>query len=169
MTVENAKLLRIYLNDHFLAANAGVALARRIAKTHRDTDFSADLTSLANEIAGDLSTLTSLMKQLDVSPQQWRAPLGVAAERAGRLKLNGHIFSRSPLSSVIELDALLVSIESKRAVWKALRRLADSDDRLDAAALENIIERSWRQSDVVERVRSWAIDGAFTSDEAPPS
>jgi hypothetical protein len=168
VTAENAKLLRIYLNDHFLVANGGVALARRVAKSHQDTSFSTDLASLANEIAGDLSALTSFMKRLDVPPQQWRGPLGLAAERAGRLKLNGHILSRSPLSNVVELDALLGGIEGKRALWRTLRRLADSDDRLDAAPLDDLIERSWRQSDVVERVRVWAIDGAFTPNEAHP-
>lgn len=169
MTDENAKLLRIYLNDHFLIANAGVALARRVAKNHEDTSFSTDLSSLANEIAVDLSALTSQMKRLNLSPQQWRGPLGVVAERAGRLKLNGHILSRSPLSSVVELEGLLSGIEGKRALWKTLRRLAGSDDRLDAAALDDLIERSWRQSDVVERVRAWAIDGAFTSGDTPHS
>jgi hypothetical protein len=165
MTAESAKLLSVYLNDHFLGANSGVALARRVAKAHKDTTFSADLSSLADEIAGDLSTLTSLMKRLSVSPQQWRAPAGVVAERAGRLKLNGHIFRRSPLSSVVELEALLAGIEAKRAMWRTLRRLAESDDRLDPASLDELIERSWRQSEAVERVRTSAIDGALTPSE----
>jgi hypothetical protein len=39
---ESARLLNIYLNDHFLGANGGVALAYRIAKAHRDTQFSAE-------------------------------------------------------------------------------------------------------------------------------
>lgn len=163
MTAESARLLGIYLNDHFLGANAGVALARRIAKTHRGTSFGGDLASLAEEIAGDRSTLTSLMKQLDVSPQQWRAPLGVVAEKAGRLKLNGHILSRSPLSDVVELEALLAGVEGKRSLWRTLRRLADTDDRLEVAALDSLIERSCRQSGVIESVRIWAIDGALAS------
>ena len=37
MSDEAAKLLSIYLNDHYLAANGGLALARRIAKVHKDT------------------------------------------------------------------------------------------------------------------------------------
>ncbi|MCW2528733.1 MAG: hypothetical protein JWM76_3593 [Pseudonocardiales bacterium] len=80
MTTENSKLLNVYLNDHFLGANAGVALARRIAKTHQDTTYAADLASLAEEIARNLSTLTELMKRLDVSPQRWRSPVGALTE-----------------------------------------------------------------------------------------
>jgi hypothetical protein len=169
MTADTAKLLRIYLNDHFLAASAGVALARRIAGANQDTPFGAPLSSLADEVAGDLSTLTSMMKRVDVTPQRWRAPAGALTEKAGRLKLNGHVLSRSPLSSVVELEALLAGIEAKRAMWRTLRRLADSDDRLDAAPLDDLIERSWRQSDAVEPVRAWAIAAAFTATEAPHS
>jgi hypothetical protein len=167
MTTEKAKLLNIYLNDHFLGANSGPALARRIAKTHQDTAFAVDLASLADEIAGDLATLTELMKRLDVSPQRWRSPVGALTEKAGRLKLNGHILTRSPLSNIVELEALLAGIEAKRTMWRTLRRLADSDDRLDAAPLDHLIERSSRQTDAVEPVRAWAIDGAFTL-HAPP-
>jgi hypothetical protein len=165
MTDESTKLLRIYLNDHYFGANAGVALARRIAKAHRDTLCSANLASLADEIARDLETLTALMKRLDVAPQQWRAPAGKAAERAGRLKLNGRLLSRSPLSNVVELEGLLGGIDGKRALWRTLRRLADVNDQLDAAALDDLIERSWRQSDVVEGIRKSMIEGAFI---APP-
>jgi hypothetical protein len=40
MSNESAKLLNIYFNDHLLGANGGVALAYRIAKAHKDTQFS---------------------------------------------------------------------------------------------------------------------------------
>jgi hypothetical protein len=164
---ENAKLLNIYLNDHYLGASGGVALARRIAKAHDQTAFGPELTALSKDIDSDLSSLLSLMERLEVQVQKWRGPLGAAAEKAGRLKLNGHILSRSPLSSVFELEALLAGVEGKRCGWRTLHRLAHNDDRLDSQELDNLINRSLAQTDVLERVRSWAVDEAFIASAVP--
>ncbi|WP_327686169.1 hypothetical protein [Streptomyces sp. NBC_00467] len=50
------------------------------------------------------------MADLDVSTDHPKAALGRLAEQAGRLKPNGHLFSRSPLSDILELEALLVGV-----------------------------------------------------------
>jgi hypothetical protein len=160
---EAAKLLNIYLNDHYLGANGGVALARRIAKAQKDTTFGSELAQLAADIDGDRGTLVSLMKQLDVQAQQWRVPAGAVAEKAGRLKLNGRLLSRSPLSSVVELEALLAGVVAKRCVWRTLRQLAVTDQKLIVAEMDGLIERSEAQVELIERVRSWAIDQAFAA------
>jgi hypothetical protein len=164
---ELAKLLNIYLNDHYLGANGGVALAHRIAKAQSQTAVGPDLTVLSKDIESDLSSLVFLMKRLEVPIQKWRGPLGAAAEKAGRLKFNGHILSRSPLSSVVELEALLAGVEGKRCGWRTLHRLAQNDDRLDSQELDTLINRSLAQTEVLERVRSWAIDEAFTASATP--
>jgi hypothetical protein len=160
---EAAKLMNIYLNDHYLGANGGVALARRAAKAQQDSPFASELTKLADDIDGDREQLVALMKQLDVRPQQWRAPAGAAAEKIGRLKLNGYVLNRSPLSSVLEIEALLTGVEAKGAGWRTLRHLARTDQRLDAKKLDNLIERSVRQIEILENVRLWAVDQAFAA------
>jgi hypothetical protein len=159
---EAAKLLNVYLNDHYLGANGGVALARRVAKNHKDSPFAVELNQLADDIDGDREQLVSLMKQLDVPAQQWRVPAGTAAEKIGRLKLNGYVLSRSPLSSVLEIEALLTGVQAKRSGWQTLRHLAETERRLDAAELDDLIKRSEAQVELLERVRMWAIDQAFT-------
>ena len=161
MNDEGAKLLNIYLNDHYLGANGGVALARRIAQAHKGTGHGEELAQLADDIAGDRATLVSLMNQLGVQPQRWRRPVGEIGEKLARLKLNGHVLSRSPLSSVVELEALLAGVEGKRRLWRTLRHLAEADQRLDAAELDVLIDRSLSQTEVLEGVRRWAIDQAF--------
>jgi hypothetical protein len=167
MSDETTKLLSIYLNDHYLGANSGVALAARIAKEHRDTPFSDELDALAEKIYDDLATLVTLMGKLGVDPKKWRGPAGIAAERVGRLKLNGHVFTRSPLSSVLEIEALQAGVAAKRSAWRTLRRLADSEGNLDAAELDSLINKSLEQTELLENVRSWAIDQAFVSTDVP--
>jgi hypothetical protein len=43
---------------------------------------------------------------------------------------------RSPLSDLIELEAMRTGVEGKAALWRALRALADSDSRLDCDELD---------------------------------
>jgi hypothetical protein len=41
-------------------------------------------------------------------------------EKAARLKLNGHLLARSPLSSLEELEMLRLGVEGKAAGWRTL-------------------------------------------------
>jgi hypothetical protein len=81
--------------------------------------------------------------------------------RVGRLKLNGRLLTRSPLSSLIELEGRRLGVEGKLAGWRSLRRLADDDARLDAVRLDELCQRAERQIDSLERMRINAVDRAF--------
>jgi hypothetical protein len=61
---------------------------------------------------------------------------------AGRLKFNGRLLARSPLSDLEELELLLLGVEGKAAGWRTLRTLADTDTRLDAGRLDELISRA---------------------------
>jgi hypothetical protein len=163
MTADTDRLLRIYLNDHYLGANAGVSLARRIARSHQGTSAGAELRLIAVEIEQDLATLVEMMHAVRVTPSKLRAVAGLAAERAGRLKLNGRLLTRSPLSSVIELEALLTGVAGKKAGWAALRCLADENPNLDAVRLDQLLDRARGQMNVLERLRLSAVTATFQS------
>lgn len=83
------RLLSIYLRDHHAASAAGVALARRALGPYHP---------LAEQIARDRRTLENVMRKLDVGPNGTKVAVVRVAELLGRLKLNGRIFKRSPLS-----------------------------------------------------------------------
>ena len=99
-------LLGIYLNDHLAGAAAGVALAQRLADSHRNTAASDDLAWIAEQVTADRASLLQMMSQLHILRTRYKEPLALLAERAGRLKPNGHLRSRSPLSSLVELEAM---------------------------------------------------------------
>jgi len=99
-------LLTVYLNDHFAGATAGLGLARRLVKAHSGLDSGAQLTAIANEIAQDRATLAEIMKRLDVPTKRHKVIGAWLGERASRLKLNGRVSSRSPLSTLVELEAM---------------------------------------------------------------
>ncbi len=78
-------------------------------------------------------------------------------ELLGRLKLNGRLRERSPLSDVVELETLVVGITGKQALWVSLRSAAV----LPAEELDQLIERAERQKRIVESAREAAARHAF--------
>lgn len=58
------------------------------------------------------------MIDLGVPTDHSKVELGWLAEKAGHLKPNGHLFSRSPLSDVPELESMLLGVQGKARVWR---------------------------------------------------
>ncbi len=146
-------MLDIYLNDHLGAATGGVELARRTASAQRETPRGPDLARLAEEIDADRSSLLAIMRALGVGVAHYKVGAGWVAEKVGRLKLNGSWVSRSPLSSVVELEGLVMGITGKLALWRTLRALADTEPRLDPVELDRLVARAAEQRDRVEQLR----------------
>ncbi|MFD7030205.1 transaldolase [Streptomyces sp. NPDC059917] len=153
---ENAELLAIYLGDHYAAATGGLELFRRAADARKDEQDGRVLADLADQVDEDRDALATIMTDLDISTSQPKTTAGWLAEKAGRLKTNGHLFSRSPLSDVLEAEAMLTGVHGKAACWRTLRALAQTDSRLSAADLDVLLVRAERQSTTLEEVRSAA-------------
>ncbi|HEX6354113.1 hypothetical protein [Actinophytocola sp.] len=153
-------LLGIYLNDHLAGAVAGGDLAKRLAGAERQEAFAR----LAAEIEEDRAALLDMMAALDVPVRRYKTVLAWAAEKVARLKPNGHVLTRSPLSRVVELEVLRLGVEGKAAGWRTLRTRAERDSRLDVVRLDTLIDRATRQIDELERLRLRAAAKAFAGD-----
>jgi hypothetical protein len=86
-----------------------------------------------------------------------------AGEKAGRVKLNGRLLARSPLSDLEELELLRLGVEGKAAGWRTLRLLADTDMRLDPEQLDELMSRARRQADQLEELRVRAAEQVISS------
>ncbi len=148
-----AGLLGIYLNDHLAGATAGTELAHRMARSHGGEKDGGTLRRLAAEIGQDRAALLDIMAALGVTVRRYKVGAAWIGEKAGRLKFNGRLFARSPLSDLEELEILRLGVEGKAAGWRTLRTLADSDPRLDPARLDELIARARRQADLLEDLR----------------
>ena len=146
-------MLGIYLNDHLAGATAGSELAFRMARSHRGREEAVPLSRLAVEIAEDRWSLLNIMASLGVTTRAYKVGAGWIGEKAGRLKFNGRLLTRSPLSDLEELELLRLGVEGKAAGWRTLRTQADTDTRLDAGRLEELIARARRQADQLEELR----------------
>lgn len=166
-TPNNDKNLGIYLNDHLAGATAGTELADRLTGETRNRIGGKVMARLASEIAEDRSTLLDVMASLDVPVRQYKTWLGWLGEKTARLKLNGHLLTRSPLSLVIGLETMRLGVEGKKAAWRTLHTRAATDSRLDEDQLNSLMDRAQRQSDQLERLRIWAATEAFGGDADP--
>jgi hypothetical protein len=147
------ELLGIYLNDHLSAATAGAERARYMAGSLHGSVLGAAVEPVAAEIAEDRAALLDVMRRLDVPVRRYKVLAGRLGERLGRLKANGHLVRRSPLSSVLELEALRLGVEAKASAWRLLRLLAESDERLEARRFDELLERATRQLSTLEALR----------------
>jgi hypothetical protein len=152
-SANRAGFLAIYLNDHLLGATAGAELARRLANAHNDTEHFAELARLADEIAEDRVSLMRIMSRLDVTANPMRTVLGWLGEKLARLKTNGRLLSRSPLSSLLELEMMALGVAGKAAGWRSLRAMAEHDNRISPVEIDRLIKRADAQRELLEGLR----------------
>src|SRR5688572_2211262 len=155
-------MLGIYLNDHLAGATGGLELARRTAGAHRGTAAGTTLTRLATEIQEDRESLLEIMGVLEVPVRQYKVASAWVIEKVGRLKLNGRLLDRSPLSSLVELETLRLGVEGKGCLWRTLLLVARHEPRLDPSRLDALLGRATSQLETLEAMRMEASAEVFT-------
>jgi hypothetical protein len=163
------RLIGIYLNDHLAGATGGLELARRLASRNRGTEYEEQLGRIAAEIEEDRVALEDVMTRLGAAANPVKVRAAWAAERVGRLKMNGRLLGYSPLSRLEELEALRLGVEGKLALWRSLKETRGADRRLEGIDLDALANRAERQRDELEAMRLRAATGAFGVAPAPRS
>lgn len=138
-------LLAVYVRNHLAAARGGVDLFRRVAVSAQGKPAAPELAALADEVAADVQMLLDIAGALGIAENK---PFGLAArvgERIGRLKPNGAVIRRSPLTDLIEIEGQLDAVAAKSAGWEAL--LCATDARIEPvrARLEDLRTRALDQ------------------------
>jgi hypothetical protein len=147
-----SKYLATYLNDHLGGSTSGLELVRRAASENKGNELGVFLSGLATEIAADRDTLKEIMAELGVGEDRLKVAAGWLIEKVGRLKPNAQLTGYSPLSPLVELEALELGIQGKLAMWRALLEVAGPPP-LDAPRLQELAARAERQAADVERHR----------------
>ena len=159
--IHHQAFLRIYLNDHLAGATAGVELARRLAKSLQGSENGKTLSELADAIAQDRTQLLDIMADLGVPIRRDKVITAWIAEKGGRLKLNGRLLNRSPLSTLVELEVLRLGVEGKAAMWRTLRAVAASHGIPHTTRLDRLAANARRQSDTLEDLRMRTAAGVL--------
>jgi hypothetical protein len=116
-------LLAISLNDHLAGATAGRELAWRAARSNRGSSHGSFLADLADQIDAGRGSLLEIMRVLDVREDRIKVIGGWGAEKLGKLKFNGQLRGYSPMSRIVELEALSLGVHGRLALWRTLRVL----------------------------------------------
>lgn len=154
--------LRVYLNDHLAGAVGMLSLARRSQAANAGTALGDVLGGLRAEFAEDAAVLRRLLSDLGLAEARPKQGLAQAAERIGRLKLNGQLTGYSPLSRLVELDALSAGVDVKRSMWASLRQVRHRYPVVADVDLEALIERAERQRRTLEEHRLDAAASSFS-------
>jgi hypothetical protein len=138
------RFLAIYLNDHLAGSTLGVELARRLSSSNEDDgEMSGPLAEIRAEIEADRVTLERVMERLGIGRSIVKPAGAWAAEKLGRLKLNGQLRGYSPLSRLVELELLSIGITGKMQMWRALESTVGA--RLSGIDFGELAERAARQ------------------------
>ncbi len=147
-TSRPSRWLAIYLRNHEAAASAGGDLFARMARSQRDRPWGPTVVDVAAEVAEDVRTLRDLLRVSGVRTGVMSSLALRAGERVGRLKPNGRLTSRSPLSDLVEVEAGVDALHAKACGWQALRTAYGSDAPVD------LDELSRRAEDQLARMRA---------------
>jgi hypothetical protein len=162
--VAHPELLAVYCNDHIASAAGGIELVTRMIGAHRGTRHEAPLRQLLDELRQEKSDLTATTRALGLPVRQYKQVAVWVAEKASRLKLNGHLLSRSPLSDLVEFEFLASAVRGKRSGFETLRIAAEVDGRIDKVLLDSLIEQANRQYRWLTDVRREVAAEVFGGD-----
>lgn len=156
-------LLNLYLSDHLSGAEAGTQRIERMAETYIDTPVYTPLAELAAEIRAEHDLLAELLPALGLKRMRSRQIVAAVGERLGRLKLNGRIITRSPLSLLLETELARSAVSGKLGVWQSLHDNAEQLG-LDAAFFAQRVEAALAQIERIDRIHDFVAPRAFRTD-----
>lgn len=157
-TGDRAQLLSIHLDDHLAGATAGSQRATRLAEGEAASEDGAALAELALDVDADLAALTTVMEALGVEPSRLKAGFASVAEKLGALKLNGRILERSPLTTIVAIEAMQMAVRGKRSLWETLLMAAPHQTGIDLHAL---ISRAGAQLELLSGLHAGRVIGTF--------
>lgn len=162
--VMSSDLLELYLSDHLTGATAGANRIARMADDFVDTPVFAQLGQLADQISAERDFLERIINDLGLKQKPYRQAVAWVGERVGRLKGNGKVVERSPMTMLLETELMRGAVNAKIGGWESLREHADTLG-LDPAVFDAMIKNSYKQVELLEEVHAYARPRALRDDE----
>jgi hypothetical protein len=154
------RFLRIYLADHHAVSTGARDLARRMAD--RPGEEGAAVAEVLDHIEDDRRALGRMMDRVEAQHHRFAEIGAVIVEKVGRLKRNGRWLRSSPLSPVVEYEALVLGIEGRRRLWSTLVRLAETSRHdWDVEDMRRRVARAKCDIETIDRLRESANQRAF--------
>jgi hypothetical protein len=149
-----------YLNDHLAGSVTALEILDHLAE--EATDIAPFLARLKNEIAADRQQLVDLMARLEIPQSRIRKAGSWIAEQFVEAKLEVDDQSGGLLRRLERLEAVVLGIDGKLALWQALEAASSADVRLQQLDYRLLTERAREQRAGVETLRLAAARSALT-------
>jgi hypothetical protein len=159
------RAIDVYLNDHLAGAMLGSDLAEQIRQRHEGSPLGELMGSIAPEIEADRQQLVDLMERMDVSRNPIKQATGWLAEKTARLKFSGIGSGEPDQSAFMALETLMLGVEGKASLWRALKEIRSQYPALTSTDLEHLLMRAERQRDALEHERLAAGTRALANTE----
>ncbi|MGY1744389.1 hypothetical protein [Blastococcus sp. SYSU D00695] len=143
--IRSPDLLGVYVNDHLAAATGGVELVSRMLARHGGTPYERRLEELLDQLREERTAHLAMASALGIPVRTYKQVGTWVAEKLSRAKLNGRLFSRSPLSDLVEFEFIATAVLAKRAGFETLLELSAVEPRLDRALLERLVAQADEQ------------------------
>ena len=122
-----------------------------------------ELARLARQLREERAFLHELIGTLELRRRPYRQVAAWAAEKAGRLKVNGRV-TGSPMTPVLELELMRGAVTAKLGCWQVLGTLA-FDLGMPRQIFDDLAVQARMQRETLERIHAAVAPEAFRSGE----
>jgi hypothetical protein len=159
------KHLATYLNDHLAGSVVAIELLQQLEAA--GTSMTLTLVQVRADIEADRTELRELMRRLQMAESRPRKVTGWIAEKFSQLKLRLDDPAGGSLRLLESLELVVLGIDGKLALWRALSAAAEIDLALRVVDYERLAERAQDQRQRVEFLRLEAAKAALAGPTKP--
>lgn len=150
---ETVDVLATYLQDHSAGSVAGVQLAERIVEDNQDNPIGTAFSPLVGKIKQDQQVLEEIISRLDASQPSVKNGFAWIAEKLLGLKFASFDEPQSDLARLEQLEAMMLGVRGKQALWEMLAEIAPQDERLAGYDFPGLAKSAQQQVATIESLR----------------
>ena len=150
MSIEN---LTTYLKDHHAGSVAALELVDHLIETFEGKSLEQFFKNLRKEIDADQGRLEELIKKVGAKESALRKAGAWVVEKFARMKVRANDSEKDQMGLLDALEALLIGITGKEALWSALEAASENVASLRGMDYGRLRQRAREQSDLVDAKR----------------
>ncbi len=157
--------LTTYLNDHHAGSLGAIEMVDHLIETFEDKPLGQFFKDLRAEIETDQNTLSSLIEHIGADESTIKKAGAWIAEKASRAKIRVSDSAHGQLGLLHALEALMLGITGKRALWTALAAAAERVPQLRHLDYAELEQRAVEQRDRIEMKRREVARAVFSQSD----
>ncbi|MEY2518715.1 MAG: hypothetical protein QOF24_474 [Verrucomicrobiota bacterium] len=157
--------LTTYLNDHLAGSLAAIEMIDHLIETFEGKTLGQFFKELRAEIESDQKSLENLIGEIGADESAIKKAGAWVAEKFSRAKIRVNDSSNDQLGLLQALEALMLGITGKGALWTALATAAERVPQLRTLDYAKLERRAIEQRDRVEAKRREVAREVFGQSE----